>query len=546
MKMSLNIWIACWLVASAVFPVSIALAGQTGSGTGPTPTVEIQSWEPQELLVKFHDEAPPSGKERIHRRNHSTLVKRFNRLNVDHIHIPEGRSLEVAMEDYEADPAVEYVEPNFRIYADGHKPVVPPSDPDFQKQWYLNNTGQSGGTAEADIDVLRAWKKSTGDERVIVAVIDSGVDYTHEDLKANMWVNRLEIPDNGLDDDQNGYVDDVYGIDTYGHTSNPDDTLGHGTHIAGVIGASGDNAVGVTGINWNVQILACRFLGPWGFGSVSGAVECLEYAKALYDRGENIVVTNNSWGFSGYSQLLYDVVSRQPEILLVAAAGNSGRDNDTVPYFPASLSLPNVIGVASTDHNDQKAPSSSFGRWSVHIGAPGVDIFSTLPAYTHWGASYYGYLSGTSMATPQVSGLAALLKADKKHRSWAEIRNLILAGGEPVSAIEEITITGARLNVYGSLICKHSRFFSPLNIPRSTVPGEAVTLSALNIECEDPGPSVRVETNDGELIELKDDGLWPDLAAHDGLFSAEWVPRGTVSTLRFFSLDGLEETVFLP
>ena len=216
-----------------------------------------------------------------------------------------------------------------------------------------------------------------------------------------------------------------------------------------------------------------------------------------------------------------------------------------LPYNPASLSLPNVIAVASTDHNDGKAPSSSFGRRSVHIGAPGVDIFSTLPAHTHWGARDYGYLSGTSMAAPQVAGLAALIKADKSKRTWAEVRNRILAGGESVPSLQDITVTGARINAYRSLNCKGSRVFSVLEVPGSAVPGETVTLSALNIECEDPGPFVLVEADNGEVIELRDDGLWPDLARNDGIFSAEWVPLETVGSLRFFSPEGQEETVFL-
>jgi len=544
-KLVCRVSLSAWIVLLFLVVAASGEQSNTGPSSQSTYNADRLSFEPGELIVKFRDNASPESRERSHGRNRASILRRFSRLNADYIRLSPGQGIEEAMSEYKADPSVEYVEPNFRIYVEPTEAVSEPNDAYFQDQWHLENTGQTGGTPEADIDALSAWTETTGSPDVIVAVLDSGIAYRHEDLQANMWVNRLEIPDNGIDDDQNGYVDDVYGIDTYAHTSDPDDALGHGTHVAGIIGAMGNNGIGVTGINWKVQLLSCRFLGPWGYGSISGAIECLEYVKALYDRGENIVITNNSWGFTGFSQLLYDVVADQRDILMVAAAGNNWRDNDELPYSPASLPLPNVIAVASTDHNDGKAPSSSFGRRSVHVGAPGVDILSTLPEYTHWGASDYGYLSGTSMAAPQVAGIAALIKAAEPKRNFVDIRNLILSGGERISALEGITVTGRRVNAYGSLTCKKSPVFSVLQAPDAVVPGKSVILSALNIDCEKHGPFVRVETGAGEIVKLRDDGLWPDMEKHDGIFAAEWIPMEPAEVLRFYSNQGEEETILL-
>jgi subtilisin family serine protease len=290
----------------------------------------------------------------------------------------------------------------------------------------------------------------------------------------------------GIDDDGNGYIDDIYGIDTFTNSTDNDpmDQLGHGTHIAGIIGAVGNNGIGLVGVNWNVQIMACKFMNLWGVGPVSSAIECLEYVKDWKDKGLNVVATNNSWSGSGYSRALYDVVA-----------------------------------VASTDHDDEKVPSSNFGRRSVHIGAPGERIFSTLPEYTHWGDSFYGYLSGTSMASPHGAGIAALLKSKKPNRDWRSIKNLILSGGDSVESLEGITITGKKANAYGALNCKDTPVFSVLNFPYEYILHESVLLSSLSINCDDSVGPVLVSTSWGETIELYDDGVAPDIASDDGIFA---------------------------
>ena len=359
-------------------------------------------------------------------------IKEFPYLHIQHIKFKKGMTVEEALAGYEADPDIEYAEPNYMVTI-----AASPNDPLFNQLWGLYNTGQTGGTPAADIDAPNAWDITTGNIDIVVAVIDTGVDHSHEDLTGNMWVNTGEIPDNGIDDDGNGYVDDIYGIDTTNNDSDPFDDNGHGTHVSGTIGAIGNNVIGVAGVNWDITIMACKFLNASGSGYIDGAIECLEYIRALREKGANIIATNNSWGGGGYSQALYDAINAQQDILFIAAAGNSNANNDTSTFFPADYYLPNLIAVAATDHNDSKASFSNYGRRSVSVGAPGVNILSTLPEKNLWGITGgYGKLSGTSMATPHVTGLAALIKSQDMTRDWKMIRNLILAGGDNNTVIE--------------------------------------------------------------------------------------------------------------
>ena len=238
-----------------------------------------------------------------------------------------------------------------------------------------------------------------------MAVIDSGIDYTHEDLAANMWQNPGEVPGNSIDDDGNGYIDDVPGIDTFNGDSDPIDDNDHGTHVAGIVGAVGDNNIGVVGVNWQVQMMALKFLDSGGVGSVEDAIEALDYVIDMkVNHGINVKITNNSWGGGAFSQALYDTVAaaRDADILFIAAAGNANQDNDESPHYPSSFDLSNVIAVSASDHNDAKASFSQWGSVSVDVAAPGADILSTTRSNT------YSTFSGTSMATPHESGLAAV------------------------------------------------------------------------------------------------------------------------------------------
>ena len=516
-----------------------------------------------EILVKFKSLISEDAVQKLHRKHGSGTIKEFRSLNVHHVKLPKGMSVEDAIQQYKAEPEVEYAEPNFLVSVQNM-----PSDPFFVWQDYLYNMGQLGGTPRADIHVSEAWDITTGDGTVAIAVLDMGADYNHPDLTANIWRNDAEyfgLP--GVDDDGNGYIDDIHGIDTFNHDGDPQDDalvypiMGHGTHVAGIIGAAGNNDAGITGVNWSVKIIPCKFIGVDGYGYDSGAIECLEYVHALKQRGVNIAATNNSWGCSGadcYSQALYDAINAQRDILFISSAGNDGNDIspcyptatlvDTTPAYPASYDLPNVIAVSATDNMDQIAGFSNYGKHSVHVGAPGLDIFSTLPL------NQYGVKSGTSMAAPQVSGLAALLKAQDPDRDWIKIKNLILTGGDTTQphvwfdgpfGLQGITITGKRINAYGSMTCSNSPVFSALKIPSFQI-GEASPISALSINCDTPVGPVTASTSEGEFRDLRDDGIAPDLVAGDGIFTGTWNPAVITSSMTFSSPAGTDTVKYTP
>jgi len=257
-----------------------------------------------------------------------------------------------------------------------------PNDQYMSELWGMHNDG-TYGAVDADIDAPEAWSHHIGNKLPVVGVIDTGVDYYHPDLKDNIWINEAELyGSDGVDDDGNGYTDDIFGIDVYNYDTDPMDDAGHGTHVSGTIGGEGNNTIGVAGVNWNTRIAACKFLSADGYGSLDGAVECINYFNTLKLNGVNIVATNNSWGGGGYSQILEDAIedANALGILFVAAAGNDENDNDTNPSYPASYDLPNVISVAATNSNDELAYFSNYGANSVDLAAPGEDIMSTLPS----------------------------------------------------------------------------------------------------------------------------------------------------------------------
>lgn len=496
-----------------------------------------------ELIVKFKSGTDDQARKKSHAKFGATKKKEFSRLRMHHVKLRKGITVEEAIQEYAQDPNVEYAEPNFIYTAEAL-----PDESRFSELWGMYNTGQTGGTPGADIHAGAAWDITTGSRDVVVAVIDTGIDYNHPDLAPNIWKNPGETAGNLIDDDGNGYPDDIYGIDTFNHFSWPFDDNGHGTHVAGTIGAVGNNGIGVAGVNWNVQIVTCKFLNAGGSGDTSGAVECLEYIRGLKVKGVNIVATSNSWGGGDYSQALYDAINAQRDILFIAAAGNDGADLTTNGWnhYPSGYELPNIISVAATDHNDNKAVFSNYGRRSVDISAPGVKILSTLPAQNKWNITGgYGLLSGTSMATPHVTGVAAQLKAQDPGRDWITIKNLLLAGGDNVSSMYERTVTGKRLNANGSLSCNNRPVFSALSLPTTITAGTPVTVSALSINCDLPVGPVVMRTSTGEVITLADDGTGADLAAGDGIFTGTWTPKGAKAILLFSSSAG-QDTVEYP
>lgn len=333
-----------------------------------------------------------------------------------------------------------YAEPDYIVHA---LDASVPNDPLLGNLWGLNNTGQTGGQVDADIDAPEAWAISVGSRSVLVGIIDTGVDYTHPDLAANIWSNPKETPNNGIDDDGNGYVDDVRGWDFYGNDNNPMDDNNHGTHTAGTVGAVGNNGVGVSGVCQQVSILPLKFLSASGSGATSDAVEAVAYATTL-----DVTLTSNSWGGGGYSQSLKDAIdaANAKGILFIAAAGNSGSNTDAYSNYPSCYASSNIISVAATDAYDGLAYFSNYGTSTVHLGAPGVNIYSTVPR------SSYQYYNGTSMATPHVAGACALLKAVAPGMSGARIKTAILNSVDAVSSLNGKTATGGRLNVARAVI----------------------------------------------------------------------------------------------
>ena len=358
------------------------------------------------------------------------------------------RPVEQVIQEYKNDPAVEYAEPDYLVYALENQPQAP-NDPEFAKQWGLHNAGGDACTSRADISAEEGWKTRNEAPNVIVAVIDTGVRYTHEDIKDNMWRNPGESgggrENNGKDDDGDGWVDDVYGINALARPGgSPMDDAGHGTHCAGTIGAMGGNGKGVVGVAWKVQIMACKFLNNKGSGSTSDAIDCINYAVL---KGAQIM--SNSWGGGGNSQALKDAIAAADArgIIFVAAASNDGRDNDATPVYPASYGLPNIVSVANSTCKDELSKSSNFGKKTVHLAAPGTDILST------WflSDSSYKSISGTSMATPHVAGALALMKAQFPQMSHTDLIAKLLKSVDKPAGLAGKVITDGRLNLQKAL-----------------------------------------------------------------------------------------------
>ena len=529
-------------LAMFVLFVLLVLDIRSNSQYAAEPSAPVPEHVSDEVIVRFREGVDESRKDLARFRvsgNRKKIFKTVRGLEV--IKLPRNISVQEAIAIYEQDPDVLYAEPNYKLRLTA-KPelTATPNDPSFGSLYGLTK-----------INAPAAWNITTGSSNAVVAVIDTGIDYTHPDLAANMFHNTADCNSDGIDNDGNGYIDDCFGIDVANGDSDPMDDHYHGTHVAGTIGAVGNNAIGIVGVNWNVQLLACKFFDASGSATTEGAIECLEYVKEMKDRGVNIVATNNSWGGGENSQALYDAidVQRQHGILLIAGAGNGnafgiGQNNDSVPFYPCNYFLANIICVAATTSTDAKASFSNFGKHTVHVGAPGNNILSTLPGNS------YGSLSGTSMATPHVSGVAALLKAQDSNRDWRTIKNLILAGGDTVSSMAN-TITGKRINANGAMTCSNKVIQARLEPIASTIsasPGVPVNLGFQNINCANPNGNVPVSVSPGNsTVTLLDDGAGADQAAGDGIYTAQWTPSAAGTyTLTFPGNDQVTVNVANP
>lgn len=417
----------------------------------------------------------------------------------------------------------EYVEPDYIV-----RPNNLPNDAAFGdgRLWGLRNQGQNGGVAGADIDAPGAWQTTTGSSDVIVAVIDTGIRYTHTDLAANMWVNPGEIPGNGVDDDANGFVDDIHGINAVNGSGDPMDTDGHGSHCAGTIGAVANGGGPHVGVAWNVRLMALKFLDP--FGATSDAITCIDYAIS---KGADIM--SNSWGGGGFSQALADAIERANAggILFVAAAGNSGTNNDQQPHYPSNYENANVVAVAALDRNDGLANFSCFGATSVDLGAPGVSIFSCTAASD----TSYDFYDGTSMATPHVSGVAALIKSHFPGAGAAELKQRLLQGARPIGALLGKSVTGGALDAAQSLSISEDGILE-LNVSTTPAPLRAGATVVMRVGVSDlngvTGAAVTGTFAAQGPLTFVDNGTFPDTTANDAIYSAQFnVPQTAADSL---------------
>lgn len=409
---------------------------------------ETRNFGRPEVLVKFKSgvssEAIDALTARLRDRVEDRLENAEGWQAIDDLDNADAASI---VAQYSQLPEVEYAEPNYEINLEETNagPLVPvlPHDPQFNDQWALANSGQRGGKQGADISATLAWATTTGNDKLVVAVLDTGVDYTHEDLVENMWVRPATMAP--YHDNELGTIDDLNGFNAIDSAADPMDDNGHGTHCAGIIGAEGENNLGIAGVNWKVQIMPLKFLNAGGSGSTKDAIEAINYVINRKKAGVNIRIISASWGSTQKSRALGDVIRKayENDILFVAAAGNSSVDNDRTPHYPSSY--PNVISVAALDRNDQLASFSNFGVKSVMIGAPGVDILST------WLGNEYEEKSGTSMATPVVSGVAALILAKNPRMSVEDLHKRLMDSTDPIIALKGKTVSGGRINAAKAL-----------------------------------------------------------------------------------------------
>lgn len=419
--------------------------------------ISLPAHDSSSLLVRFRPETPAGLRAEARERVGGRLLRAFTIVpGLEHIGL-SGPEVDRAIEILMRLPHVLYAEPDFLVYE-----AAIPNDPYFGDQWGLNSS------SDIDIDAPEAWDLTTGDPNLVVAVIDSGIQPDHPDLAANLWINPGEIAGNGADDDGNGYVDDLHGWDWYYEDNDPSDGSGHGTHVAGTVGAAGNNGVGVSGVVWQGKLMALKFLSDRGSGYTSDAIRALEYAV-----DKAVRVSNNSWGGGSYSQALSDAIGAAGSAghLFVAAAGNDGRNNDATPSYPSSYGHDNIIAVAAVDQSGALTSWSNYGASSVDIGAPGSSILSTTIR------SGYAYKSGTSMAAPHVTGVAALLYGLHPDWSYGQVRNQILSAARPLASLQGKTASGGMVNAGTALSAPvHDVAVTALAAPGAAYQGDPVSV----------------------------------------------------------------------
>ncbi len=392
--------------------------------------------------------------------------------------LPSGMQTEEAIAMMRKDPRVAYAVPNNIYTLDPGQDEPAPQSAGLQQNtpndldpalWGLNNTGQNGGKAGADINAPEAWNISTGKRQSeggpLIAVVDTGIDYNHPDLKNNIWTNPGEIPGDGIDNDGNGVIDDVHGYNAYADNGNPLDGHSHGTHCAGTIAAEGNNSQGVVGVNWQATLMPVKIFSDGGRTSADAIIRGITYATRMGAR-----VTSNSWGGGAANDAIKDALRTSPA-LHIFAAGNDGKNNDSRPTYPANYDIPNIVAVAATDKNDQIASFSNYGRTTVDVAAPGVGIYSTVPN------AGYGNKSGTSMATPHVAGMAGVIFAEHPDLTNDQVKQRLIGSSDRVSNLNNMSVSRGRVNLERSLETDSAAPAAPNDFrPIESTPGQ-VTLT---------------------------------------------------------------------
>ncbi len=397
---------------------------------------------PGEYVVRLKNNTLQVSRAQLSQILHATIKSVIPSLNVVVVKRATFETTDSAIQNLKSISIVQIAEPNY-IY----KINRTPNDPLYTQLWGMKNSGQNDsqgavGVEGVDIDVEKAWDIETGSNKTIVAIIDTGIDFDHPDLKDNIWTNEKEASGvAGVDDDGNGVIDDIHGYNAITGKGDAKDDHGHGSHCAGTIGAKGNDGKGIVGVNWDVQLMAVKFLDSNGSGNLEDAIKAIDYATKMGAK-----VMSNSWGGGEFSDTLQEVIkkSNAAGALFVAAAGNDASDNDTTPSYPASFEVDNVLVVAAINNKGILADFSNYGKKTVGIAAPGVNIYSsTGGAYDSW--------SGTSMATPHVSGVAALLWSHEPQLTNAEVKQRLLLTARPLAGLHNKTSTGGMIDAYNAL-----------------------------------------------------------------------------------------------
>ncbi|MFH1777972.1 MAG: S8 family peptidase [Candidatus Omnitrophota bacterium] len=466
---------------------------------------EIQEYVPGEILIKFKSTTEQAVINAMVQSNGLCLIRDYDQIGISWLQLPSGMSVEEAVTQYSQREDVEFVQPNYigirKLFSNT------PDDTYFSRLWGLHNTGQTvnstTGTNDADIDAPEAWDLHTGSSSVVVAVVDTGIDLDHPDIAANIWINTDEIAANGIDDDGNGYIDDINGWDFVDGDNTPSDSnlVGHGTHVSGIIGAVGNNTAGVTGVCWQIKIMPLQAFDILGTATTSTIIASINYAIA---NGAKVINASYGGCFIDYAEQSAMESVNNASISFVAAAGNEASNNDEAPLYPASYDFSNIIAVAASDQNDALAHFSNYGANSVDVAAPGVNIYSTFPDNT------YIFADGTSMATPFVSGLAALLFSYSSTYTAAELRQLIINSVDSLPGLSGKIVSGGRINAYNALTLS-----APIGFSASPVAIGDASWIALNWKNPySPGFS-------GVVIRYRTDGTFP-VNSTDGRLLAEY------------------------